>query len=604
MSATIDRLATPSHEGRAHSDEKRECNSDEENSEGERKPKKDSFKKRAVTTGYRFRHSLRRKSKTKNDNHIASIEDIRDVQELEIVERFRQCLLDDGLLPEHHDDYHTMLRFLKARKFNIDKAKHMWSEMLRWRKEFGADNIEEFDYTELDEVVKYYPQFYHGVDKDGRPVYIELIGKVDTNKLVQITTIDRYLKYHVKEFERCLQMRFPACSIAAKRHIDSSTTILDVKGVSLKNFTKDARELIMRLQKINNDNYPETLYQLYIINAGQGFKILWGTIKSFLDPETASKIHVLGNKYQTKLLEIIDGSELPEFLGGKCRCEEYGGCPKSDKGPWKDPEIVKRVINGEANYGRQVLAVSSINQKEVGCTEHTTEQEKGNDASAKSISEVEDVSSSTALVDPIISPNLTHVDELKFRGHASSSDAPSIIGDSIPAAGEVMDACSNPRNSSTPSSSGSFSLRNIPATLGGLKTRIVAWSTFLILTLSAFLCSVMSIVTKRLSNQAITCDHYSADFHQGYMGNGTLTSVLTRLGELEEKVQALEAKPPQVPFEKEELLHTAVYRVDVLEAELISMKKALYETLIRQDELLAYIDQQQTAKFCRQKFCF
>ncbi|RZB41247.1 Phosphatidylinositol/phosphatidylcholine transfer protein SFH9, partial [Glycine soja] len=316
----------PREEVLAQEDERGRCFEPETSEDEWRKSRTRSLRRKAMTASTRLAYSLRKRNTHVANSDFASIfiEDVRDANEEKAVNSFRQVLLTRDLLPDSHDDYHEMLRFLKARKFDIDKKVQMWADMLHWRKEYGVDSI----------LQCYYPHGYHGVDKEGQPVYIERLGKVEPSKLMSVTTVDRFLKYHVQGFEKMFKEKFPACSIAAKRHIDKTTTILDVHGVNWVSFSKVAHDLVMRMQKIDGDNYPETLNQMFIVNAGSGFKLLWNTAK--------------GNKFQSRLLQIIDTSQLPDFLGGSCSCPNDGGCLRSDKGPWNDPDILKLLHSREA----------------------------------------------------------------------------------------------------------------------------------------------------------------------------------------------------------------------------------------------------------------
>ncbi|KAG6774649.1 hypothetical protein POTOM_022009 [Populus tomentosa] len=659
MSSPLDLLARPCFEGFSSNDEKRERKSDFDNSEEDRKTRIGSLKKKAIKASSKFRRSLKKSKKNNGGSRgggggvSAAIEDVRDVEELRLVDAFKQALISEDLLPPRHDDYHMLLRFLKARKFDVEKAKQMWTNMLQWRKDFGADTIlEDFEFSELKEVRKYYPQGYHGVDKDGRPVYIERLGKVDSSKLMEVTTLERYLRYHVQEFERTFAIKFPACTIAAKRHIDSSTTILDVQGIGLKNFTKSARELIIQLQKIDGDNYPEacdfscnfhrsffltlnllsksswdvillqelkqqivqTLCRMFVINAGPGFKLLWKTVKSFIDSHTASKIHVLGNKYQNKLLELIDSSELPEFLGGSCTCADQGGCMRSDRGPWKDPNILKMVHSGEALYSRQIVTISNSGGRVIALDKpfYPVKVKTSDTSTAESGSEVEDVVSPKPTGSYLL-PRLAPVSEEARMAGKMSTASVSEYDEYIPMIDKTVDA----EFQDLCTSRGTPSLLSVEKTSEGIPARVWALLVALFITLLAFFRSMAFWNTKKRSASDSASDITDLTFETapkeefrppspapGFTEADLLSSVMKRLGELEEKVGTLQTKPFQMPCEKEELLNAAVYRVDALEAELIATKKALHEALIRLEELLAYVDGREQASFPKKKFCW
>lgn len=86
--------------------------SDIENSEDERKMRAGSLKKKAMSASSKFRNSLSRRSKRSSKVMSISFEDVRDAEEMQTVDAFRQILILEELLPSKQDDYHTMLRYL------------------------------------------------------------------------------------------------------------------------------------------------------------------------------------------------------------------------------------------------------------------------------------------------------------------------------------------------------------------------------------------------------------------------------------------------------------------------------------------------------------
>ncbi|KAE8675756.1 Phosphatidylinositol/phosphatidylcholine transfer protein SFH12 [Hibiscus syriacus] len=520
--------------------------------------KRGSFKK---TASNRFRNSRKRRS-----SKVLSVEidDDWDPEELQSVEAFRKALIAEDLLPERHDDYHRMLRFLKVRRFDLEKTKQMWSDMLNWRKEFGTDTIlEDFDFNEREDVLKYYPQGYHGADMDGRPVYIERTGLVDATNLLQITTMDRYLKYHVREFEKTFQFKFPACTIASKMHIDQSTTILDVNGVGLKSFTKSARDLITLLQKVDGDNYPETLNRMFIINAGSGFRMLWNihflSLNLLSNPSLECRTKVLSTVLNNFLififLSLIPISQLPDFLGGTCTCADQGGCMLSDKGPWKDPEILKMIQNGQHKSGKKSQAQTS--------EEKTTVEEEP--AVPKAVPVPDAGEKQPPELPAPVNDNISLVQTIKTE-------------EVIPVVDKPVDLPLQNENTTI------VPRGNEMAIVPRINSRQEA-------------CRVPDGLSSHIFTGVMTTQQPSPELaQQAALSAEELMSVMKRMQELEERLSVINMNPSAMPPDKEELLNTALTRADALEQELMATKKALEDSFAQQQEHAAYLDKKKKKK--------
>merc|ERR1712187_48435 len=134
----------------------------------------------------------------------------------------------------------------------------MFTNFMNWRRDQEVDTIiTNFEFPERQAVQEVYPHGYHGIDKQGRPVYYERFGILDVPALFRVTTEERMVRHYIQEYEIMMKLRFPACSAVAGRKILQGLTIFDMTGGSVSTANSQTYGLCKLASQVGSDYYPE-----------------------------------------------------------------------------------------------------------------------------------------------------------------------------------------------------------------------------------------------------------------------------------------------------------------------------------------------------------
>ncbi|CAL8318321.1 unnamed protein product [Lota lota] len=258
-------------------------------------------------------------------------------KQAEILSEFRERVRDIlPALPAHHDHY--LLRWLRARGFNVSKSEVMIRKHVEFRRKMRVDTIiSDWDPPEV--IKKYVSGGMCGYDREGSPVWYDVIGPLDPKGLLLSATKQDFLKTKIRHTEM-LQRECRRQSEKLGKNVEAITLIYDCEGLGLKHIWKPAIEAYGEILTMFEENYPEGLKRVFLIKAPKMFPMAYNLIKHFLCEETKRKIMVLGGNWQEELQKHVDKEQLPVIYGGSltdpdgdphCRTMiNYGGpVPKS-----------------------------------------------------------------------------------------------------------------------------------------------------------------------------------------------------------------------------------------------------------------------------------
>lgn len=236
-----------------------------------------------------------------------------DERQRHALEQFRSAV-SDVRGPEHTDS--NLLRWLRARDFDVTQAEHMLRQSLRWRQELHVDRLlTEYQVPKV--MREHFPGGILDCNPKGHPVWLVNIGSVDIKGFLQVLPQADIFRHCVYLLELQEESKREA-SRQLGQEIETQYIIVDFEGFSVRQlYSWQVIELLTDLIKKYEANYPETLEKGIVINAPNFFPVLWKIIRPFLTQRTVDKVAIYAKDgWKEDIAELMDLNKLPAHWGG------------------------------------------------------------------------------------------------------------------------------------------------------------------------------------------------------------------------------------------------------------------------------------------------
>ncbi|XP_015906514.1 SEC14-like protein 2 isoform X2 [Parasteatoda tepidariorum] len=215
------------------------------------------------------------------------------------------------------EDPSLFYRFLKARDFNMKNAESMLRKHISWRKEYNIDTILT-DYQLPEVLAMYAPINVIGQDKDGCPVIYSGLGKADDKGILNSVKKIEIFKLNLLRTETAIDL----LKKENEKNGKFNTKVVYIYDFDQLTFSmatnKTVVEMLITWVTMYQDNYPERIKAIYVINAQFYFTLLFSALKFFVASAVLKKVYFYGTEgWKEDLQEIISPEILPAFLGGK-----------------------------------------------------------------------------------------------------------------------------------------------------------------------------------------------------------------------------------------------------------------------------------------------